>query len=110
MFVRAYTRNSKTRGRIQTLYLSNNCSTIEDAYFLLQLDARYDWQVMAPNTHHSFLFPVGHLFVLTRMTHECSEYQTTTLLSSTFLAIVWFRVAREIQLESYDPRHASAVL
>ena len=88
MFVRAYTRNSKTRGRIQTLYLSNNCSTIEDAYFLLELDVRYDWQVMAPNMHHSFLFPVGHLFVLTRMIYERSAYQTTTLLLGTFLAIV----------------------
>ena len=66
----------------------------------LELDARYKWWVMAPNTHHS-LFPINHLCVLTCIT-------TTTLLLDTFL--VWFRFAWEIWLKSYDPRHASVVL
>ena len=31
-FVRTYTHNSKTKGRIRTLYVSNDCSTIGDIY------------------------------------------------------------------------------
>ena len=30
----SYAHNSKTKGRIKTLYLTNNCSTIGDIYFL----------------------------------------------------------------------------
>ena len=112
-FVHTYTRNLKTIHRIQTLYILNVCSTIRDVYFLLELDARYEWRVMAPNIHHSF-FPISHLRVLTHITwklqvlYGCSAYQITALLRKTFL--VWFRVAREIQLESYGPRHTSVVL
>ena len=34
LFVCTYTHNSKTKGDIQMLYLLNDCSTIEDTYFL----------------------------------------------------------------------------
>ena len=37
-----------------------------------------------------------------------SAYWTTAMLSETFF--VWFRVAREIRLGNYSPRHASVVL
>ena len=40
--------------------------------------------------------------------HGCSAYQTTALLFETFF--VWFRVASEILLDSYGPRHTSVVL
>ena len=33
-FVRTYTRNLKTTGHTQTLYILNDCSTIRDIYFL----------------------------------------------------------------------------
>ena len=76
----------------------------------LALDARCNWWVMAPNAHHR-LFLVCHLCILTCITwklqviYEHSTYQTTVPLSKTFL--LWFRVAWEIWLESYDPRHVS---
>ena len=53
-------------------------------------------------------------FVRTRITWQVqviyglSAYRTTVLLSETF--VVWFRVALEIGLESYGPRHSLVVL
>ena len=71
---------------------------------VLELDARCDWQVMAPNTHHSF-FLISHLCILTclklQVIHGCSSYRMTVLLLKTFL--MWFRVAWEIHLESHGP-------
>ena len=55
-----------------------------------------------------------HNSVLRRITwklqviHKCSVYRMTAILSETFF--VWFRVAMQIWLESYDPRHALVVL
>ena len=37
-FVYTYTRNSKTTGCMQTLYISNDCSTIVDVFFMC-----YSW-------------------------------------------------------------------
>ena len=81
-------------------------------FSLLELDPRYDWWVIAPNTHHS-LFLVGlksNLKITWKVLVVCgrSAYQTTALLSETFLVL--YRVAWEIRLESYDPRHISIVL
>ena len=82
-------------------------------FSVLELDARYDWRVMAPNTHHS-LFPMSLLCVLTRITWKLqviyghSAYQMTVPLSETFL--VCLRVAWEILLERYSLRHAPVVL
>ena len=69
---------------------------------VLQLDARYNWWVTAPNMPHS-LFPISHLCILTCITsklqvihvygHLHVAYQTTALLSEIFL--VWFKVAWE---------------
>ena len=42
-----------------------------------------------------------------QVVHECSAYRTTAILSEIF---VWFRVAIQIRLESYSPRHTSVVL
>ena len=78
-------------------------------FSVLELDARYNWWVIAPSSHGS-VFPISHLCILTHITwklqiiYGCSAYRTTALLSKTFL--VWFGVAWEIWLESYDPRHA----
>ena len=46
--------------------ISYDCSIIGDFYFLcvLELDVRYYWQVMTPNTHCS-VFLISHLRVLT---------------------------------------------
>ena len=79
---------------------------------LLELDARYNCLIMAPNTHHNF-FPISCLFMLTFIIRQLqikdghSAYRMTALLSDTFL--VWFRVV-EIQLDSYGPRHTSVIL
>ena len=82
-------------------------------FSVLELDARYDWQVMAPNTHRS-VFPISHLCILTciawklHVIYGHSAYWMTALLLETFLE--WFRVAWEIWLESYGPRHALVIL
>ena len=76
----------------------------------LELHARYDWWVMAPNMDCS-LFPVPHLCVLPCITwklqivHRCSKYWTTALLWKTFLEL--FRVAWNMLMGSYGPRHTS---
>ena len=89
-------------------------------FSVLKLDVRYKWRVMSPNMHCSH-FPISrvHLFVQLYLdtcitwklqvirARSNSVYQTTALLSETFF--VWFRVALEIRLESYGPRHASVV-
>ena len=103
-FVRTYNCNSKTIGGIRKLYISNECSTIGDSFFLVSYGSK----------HSSQFFPISHLCILTHITwqqqviYRHSAYRMTSLLSNTFL--VWFRVAREIQMESYGPRHASVVL
>ena len=46
-------------------------------FSVLELDARYNWQVMAPNMHHN-PFAISHLYVIThitwklQVTHDCS--------------------------------------
>ena len=68
-------------------------------FSVLELDVRYNWRVMALNTHRSF-FPIIHLCILTHITWKLqviyghSAYGMTAVLSETFL--VWFTVAREI--------------
>ena len=99
----------------QKVHIIHGCSTStrtvllsEMPLFWLELYVSYDWRVMAPNMHCS-LFPICHLCVLTRITWKLpviygrSSCQTTALLSNTFL--VWNRVAWEIWLKSYNPRH-----
>ena len=69
---------------------------------------------MYSSKHSSQFFPINYLCVLTRITwklqviYGCSARWMTALLLDTFL--VWFRVAREIQMESYGSRHISVVL
>ena len=82
-------------------------------FSVLWLYVWYNWQVMAPNTHHS-LFMISHLYVLICVTwklqiiYRHSAYQTTAVLSETFF--VWIRAEWESRLESCGPRHASVVL
>ena len=81
-------------------------------FSVLELDSRYNWQVMAPNTPCN-LFLMSHLFVLTCITwklqviYGCSGDRMTAVQLETFF--VRFRVAWEIWLESYGPRHASVM-
>ena len=82
-------------------------------FSVLHLNVRYDGHVMAQNTHCS-LFPISHLCVLTHITWKLqviyghSAYQTSALVLKTFPLQI--RVALEIQLESYGPRHISVIL
>ena len=83
---------------------------------MLELNVRYEWQVLPPNTHRS-PFSTSHSCVYSVLRHITwklqficgrSAYRTTAILSESFF--MWFRVALEIQLESYSSRHASVVL
>ena len=97
-------------GRSTCIYISNNCTTMIGQLWLEMRITVLKW-----NAHHS-LFPINHLCILTCIAwklqvvhvYEYSAHWTTALLSKTFL--VWLRVAWEIQLESYGPRHASVLL
>ena len=83
---------------------------------MLELNVRYEWWVIPPNTHRS-LFPISIFCAYSVLRHInwniqiiCghSAYRTTVILSETLL--MWFKGALEIWLESYSPRHASVVL
>ena len=61
-FVCTYTRNLKTTGHMRTLYISKDCMLCyrRCLFSVLELDARYKWQVMPPNLHCS-VFLISHL-------------------------------------------------
>ena len=61
-FVRAYTCNSKTTGRIWTLCISNNCSAIWDVYFLCA-GACCDIRLASYDSKHWAQFFSGKPFV-----------------------------------------------
>ena len=77
---------------------------------VLELDARYNWRA----SMHCSPFLTSDLCVLTCITWKLqviyghSVYRTTALILETFLVCI--RVAWEIQLESYGPRHTSVIL
>ena len=79
----------------------------------LKLDARYEWWVIASNSHRS-LFSISYLCLLRHITWKLlvicrrSVYRTTAILSEPLF--LWFRVALEIWLENYNPRHPLVVL
>ena len=80
---------------------------------VLELYARYDWWIMATNTHCS-LFPISHWCLFTcisqklQIIYGTSAYWMTVLLLKTFLE--WLRIAQEVRLDSYSPRNVSIVL
>ena len=85
-------------------------------FSVLELDSRYKWRVMPPNTHRN-LFPIGHFYAYSvlrcttwklQVVCKCSVYWTTAILSETFFVCII--ITLEIRLESYGPRHASVVL
>ena len=107
-FVRIYTCNSKTTGRMPTFYILNDCSTIGDVFLCVSrggckiLMARY-----ASNVYHS-LIPISHFWIYSVLRHKTWKFEvicghsahwTTPILSETFFVV--FRFALEIQLESY---------
>ena len=65
---------------------------------VLELDMRYDWQVMAPNTHHN-LKTTGHVWMFCMSNNYYQEHS---------LCGCW--VAWEILLESYGPIHTLVAL
>ena len=108
--------HSGIQWRILFLAASIFKKTVLSQERMLELDVRYQRQVMPPNTHHS-LFSRSHSCVYSLLRHitwklqvvcGCSAYWMTAILLVTFF--VWFRVALEIWLESYGPRHASVIL
>ena len=95
---------------MENLHIKKLLYTKICSLWVLELDTRHDWWVMAPNTHHS-LIRVDHLCILTHTSRKLfgwSTKWTTALLSDIFL--VWFRVTQTIQLGSYRQRHTSNVL
>ena len=82
--------------------------------FCVRLNVRYDWRVMGPNTHHG-LFPISSLCALITHTSETMWHIWTFCISNghstiEYIPCVCVRVAWEIWLESYGPRHASVIL
>ena len=70
-FVRNYTHNSISKGGIRGVYLSNDCSTIEDIYSLVRAYVRYDQRVMSPNTEHNY-------FLMQHFVHTYTRNSITT--------------------------------
>ena len=72
-------------------------------------EERYNLWVMTSNTRYS-VFLIIHLWIITCITDKyrsCVDVLHIERLSEAF--IVWFRVAWEIWVETYGPRHASVV-
>ena len=90
-FVHTYTHNSKTTiSYVDLVHIEWLLYDQRGIFSVLELDARYHWQVMAANTHCSLLL-ISNLCILTRIIwklqviHGCSAYRTTALLLEIFL-------------------------
>ena len=111
-FVHSFTHNLRTTciTCIQTLYISNNCSTIRDVPFLNYSCMLANWQGIVPNMHHG---PFSHdiLYMLQALSqklyyaYECSTYWTTPLLSQ--IVLFSFRGICELWLVLYGSKHSS---
>ena len=110
-FVRNYTHKLKTKGRIRTFYLLNDCTTIGDIYVFswLELYARYHQQVMDPNTHrnHHAIRCFVHTYTQNSKTTGCmrtfyiSKY-CSTITDVYFLCYSWIRhTNRELRLQTH---------
>ena len=116
-FGSTFTHNSKTTGCMRTFYVSNYCPTICKMYIfcvrggLKILIASNAFKHPSQSLSDRPILRVQCSYRRTtwklQVVLECSPYLTTAILSETFF--VCFRVALEIQLESYGPRHASVV-
>ena len=107
-----YTRNSKTSCLMLTQIL-NDCSTIGDVYFLcLRWMRDTNGEVRLHCSHFlTRLFCVYLDITLENLRSHMDIQHLERLLyilSETFFVL--FRFAQEIQLESYNPRHALVVL
>ena len=107
-----YTHNSKTKDRIRTFYFSNNCSTIEDIYFLVRPVCEIRSASYGSKHASQPLFDTAFC-VCTYARHSklqvvCrhSTYQTTSSPSDTSIFCV--RAGCKIRLASYDSKHASS--
>ena len=113
--VRTYTRNSIITGCIWMLHISNDFSTI-GCTFIFCVQGECEIRLASYGSKRSsqfltvkpFVRSYTHNFKTIQVICGRSAYGMTVLLPETFT--VWFRVAREIRLESYGSRHASAVL
>ena len=112
-FVCTYTGNSKTTGHIRMFYIIEWLLYYRKClFFMLELNIRYNWQIMAPNTHRRFFFSKPFVSLHAQLEnyrlYMDGQHIEWLLYYQTFL--VWFTVARETQLESYCPWHALVVL
>ena len=71
-------------------------------FSVVELDARYEWRVMPPPS------VLRHITCKAQVIYGHSAYRTTAILLEPL--IVLFRLALEIRLESYGPRHALILL
>ena len=99
---------------VDVLYIKRLLYYWRCLFSVLELDTRYEWWLTPPNMHH-ILFRKQFVCVRLYLRHitwklqvisGCSTYWTTAVLLDTFFVSI--RVSWEIQLESYDPRHASS--
>ena len=108
-FVRNYTHNSKTKGRMRTFYLSNNCSTIGHINSLGESCMQDTIGELYIQNRITTTFRYNILCVLTLVTQKLqvlcrrSTYQTTVLLSK--MSIFCVRAGWGILLVSYASQH-----
>ena len=113
-FVCNYTHNSKSKGRIATFYLANDCSTIVDIYSLGQSCIRDTIGELWIQIPIAANFGYDILGVLTLITRElqvvCGRFthRTTVILLEMYIFCV--RAGFEIQIASYASKHASQSL
>ena len=109
-FVCTYAHNSKTKGRIRMLYLSNDCIYYRRYLFTgLEMYARYDRWIMDPNMHRNhFLIQnfvcTTHITWKLQVVHRCSTYWMTALLLE--MSIFYDRAGCKMRLTSFGSKHA----
>ena len=110
-----YHHNSKNTSCISiVLHIERLLYHMRCLFSMLEVDARYDWQVMAPNTHHN-AFLISHYAYLHSKLEKYRSYMDVLHIEWLFFSwrnslLVWFGVAWEFRLESYSPTHALVVL
>ena len=106
-FVRTYTHNTETTGRMASLLLEMSifCIRVECKIRLAWYGSKHaSWSLSDKPFVPTYMLNLKTIQVV----YEYSAYRRTALLSETFL--VRFRVAWETQLKSYGTRHTLVIL
>ena len=85
-YVHTYTSNSELQVICDPSTYPMTALLLEMAIVVLELDARYDWRVMLPNTHHSLFF-ISHLYIIS-IYNDRTTFSSHVKVHSSVLVII----------------------